>query len=49
MTKDVGVTCERCAIKDCELRQAPAIELNKSANNKKIQEIVEELNLKFKD
>jgi len=49
VTKDVGVTCERCAIKDCELRQAPAIELNKSANNKKIQEIVEELNLKFKD
>ncbi|EDP95032.1 helix-turn-helix domain-containing protein [Kordia algicida OT-1] len=45
--QSVGVTCERCAIKDCELRHAPAIVLEKEAKNKKIEHIVNELNAKF--
>ncbi|MFT7072304.1 helix-turn-helix domain-containing protein [Patiriisocius sp. Uisw_017] len=45
--KNVGVTCERCFIKDCKVRQAPAIILDKVAKNKKIELIVEELNAKF--
>ncbi|MGH1387632.1 helix-turn-helix domain-containing protein [Kordia sp.] len=43
----VGVTCERCAVKDCLVRQAPAIALEKEAKNEKIATIVEELNTKF--
>ncbi|MDG5492082.1 helix-turn-helix domain-containing protein [Psychroserpens sp. SPM9] len=43
----VGVTCERCAIKDCKVRQAPAVILDKAAKNKKIESIVEELTTKF--
>ena len=43
----VGVTCEHCVIKDCKVRQAPAIGLDKIAKNKKIEMIVEELNNKF--
>ncbi len=46
-TQQVGVTCERCAITDCEVRQVPAVALEKSAKNKKIAMIVEELNTKF--
>ena len=46
-TINVGVTCERCAIKGCEVRQIPAIYLEKKAKNKKIEIIVEELNTKF--
>ncbi len=45
--KDVGVTCERCAIKDCEVRQAPAIVLKKREKNRKIESIVDELTDKF--
>ncbi len=45
--QSVGVTCERCAIQNCEVRQAPAIILEKEAKNKKIELIVEELNAKF--
>jgi len=45
--QDVGVTCERCAIKNCKVRQAPAIVLEKGARNKKIETIVEELTSKF--
>ncbi len=33
--QDVGVTCERCAIKDCLVRQAPAIVLDSLSKNKK--------------
>lgn len=47
-TQEVGVTCERCAIKDCEVRQAPAIILDRVAKDKNIERIVEELNTKFK-
>ena len=43
----VGVTCERCAIKDCKVRQAPAIVLEREAKNKKIETIVDILNAKF--
>jgi len=46
--QEVGVTCERCTIKNCELRQTPRIVLDKEAKNKKIESIVEELNIKFK-
>jgi hypothetical protein len=46
-TQEVGVTCERCAIKDCKVRQTPAIILEKAGKNKKIEIIVEDLNIKF--
>lgn len=46
-TQLVGVTCETCAIKDCAVRQTPAIVLDKAAKNKKIEMIVEELDAKF--
>jgi hypothetical protein len=45
--ENVGVTCERCTVKDCNVRQVPAIILDKVARNKKIEKIVEELNTKF--
>jgi len=44
----VGVTCERCTIKNCEVRQTPRIVLDKEAKNKKIESIVAELNTKFR-
>ena len=47
-TQEVGVTCERCKIKNCEVRQTPRIVLEKKAKNKKIESIVAELNTKFK-
>nr|WP_321221441.1 helix-turn-helix domain-containing protein [uncultured Psychroserpens sp.] len=43
----VGVTCERCSIKNCEVRQAPAIVLEKKDKDKKIEKIVDILNLQF--
>lgn len=46
-SQDVGVTCERCTIKDCNVRKTPALALEKAAKNKKIEHIVEELNQKF--
>lgn len=46
-TQEVGVTCERCSIKDCNVRQAPALALEKSDKNKKIENIVDVLNKKF--
>ena len=46
-TQEVGVTCERCAIKGCEVRQSPAVALDEIAKNKKTEMIVEELNKKF--
>ncbi|MBR9913668.1 MAG: helix-turn-helix domain-containing protein [Algicola sp.] len=45
-TEEVGVTCERCPIQNCEVRQAPALVLERAAKNKKIEQIVEELNQK---
>ncbi|MEP2669675.1 MAG: helix-turn-helix domain-containing protein [Cyclobacteriaceae bacterium] len=46
---NVGVTCERCIVKGCKERQAPAIVLDKAAKNKKIASIVEELNTQFSE
>ncbi|RSK41627.1 helix-turn-helix domain-containing protein [Mangrovimonas spongiae] len=46
-TQDVGVTCERCAIKECKLREAPPIVLDKIEKNKKIEDIVSTLNNVF--
>lgn len=46
-TKNVGVTCERCAIKDCKDREVPAVFLEKKAKNKKMESIVSELTTKF--
>ena len=46
-TQEVGVTCQRCAIKDCLVRQAPSVILDIDAKNKKTEMIVEELNNKF--
>ncbi|WP_141876998.1 XRE family transcriptional regulator [Gramella sp. Hel_I_59] len=45
--KNVGVTCERCAISDCKVRKAPAIVLEKREKNSKIESIVDELTAKF--
>lgn len=42
-TIQVGVTCERCAIYNCEVRQSPPIILEKADRNKKIEMIVEKL------
>ncbi len=47
LTKPVGVTCERCAIPDCKVRQAPSRILDRDTKNKKIELIVEELNTTF--
>jgi transcriptional regulator with XRE-family HTH domain len=46
-TQVVGVTCERCAIKDCKVRQTPAWILEKVVKNEQIEGIVEDLNTKF--
>jgi len=44
---DVGVTCERCAISDCEVRQAkPTVILSKQMDDK-IASVVEQLQEKF--
>ncbi len=40
ISKDVGVTCERCPRKDCEVRFCDAIELEKLATDKAIENIV---------
>jgi hypothetical protein len=47
ITQHVGVTCERCAIKDCKVRQAPAIRLERDAKNKQIESVVEDLKNRF--
>jgi len=47
LKEKVGVTCERCNIQDCELRKAAPIVLDKIVKDKKIQNIVEELNDEF--
>ena len=46
-TQKVGVTCERCLIKDCQVRQAPAKVLEQTAKNKMISTVVDKLNAKF--
>ncbi|MCX7549785.1 helix-turn-helix domain-containing protein [Xanthomarina sp. F2636L] len=44
---EVGVTCERCSISNCEIRQVPAIRLEHEAKNKKIEMVVEDLKNRF--
>ncbi|AUC83754.1 helix-turn-helix domain-containing protein [Lacinutrix sp. Bg11-31] len=46
-TQNVGVTCQRCMVENCKVRQAPAIILDRKAKNQKIKNLVEELNTKF--
>lgn len=48
-TYDVGVTCERCSVQNCELRQMPAVILDKKAKNKEIGDMVDALRAKFTD
>ena len=43
----VGVTCETCSIKDCEVRQAPPLLLQREEKNKETQKVVEDLMIKF--
>ncbi|MEM6516474.1 MAG: helix-turn-helix domain-containing protein [Bacteroidota bacterium] len=45
--RHVGVTCERCSIVDCEVRQVPAKILKRQLQNEKIERIVDELNTTF--
>ncbi|QRM90066.1 helix-turn-helix domain-containing protein [Lacinutrix sp. WUR7] len=47
ITQDVGVTCERCAIQNCEVRKAPAIFLDRIEKNNQIEKVVAELNERF--
>lgn len=47
-SQKVGVTCERCAIKNCKERQNTALVLDRIDKNKKVESIVEELQAKFK-
>ena len=46
-TIDVGVTCERCAVQDCMVRQKPPLMLDNEARDTKIESIVKELGKKF--
>ncbi|UOB17111.1 helix-turn-helix domain-containing protein [Abyssalbus ytuae] len=45
--KEVGVTCERCAITDCKERKAPPLIIEGDIKNRKTEEVVLELNKKF--
>lgn len=46
-TYDVGVTCQRCPIKDCAERMAPATILSQDEKNRRTAQAVEELKQKF--
>lgn len=46
-TKDVGVTCERCAIADCKVRKAAPVILEKRKRYSKTATVVEDLMKKF--
>lgn len=46
-TYDVGVTCERCSIADCKVRQSQPIILKRQQRNLKTENVVEELREKF--
>ncbi|RIV46869.1 helix-turn-helix domain-containing protein [Flagellimonas pelagia] len=46
-TFDVGVTCERCSIADCDVRQSQPIILKRQERNVKTEKVVEELQKKF--
>lgn len=44
---EVGLTCERCSIAQCKERQSEPIHLNKFNKDKKIAEVVEQLQTKY--
>ncbi|WP_298484738.1 helix-turn-helix domain-containing protein [uncultured Maribacter sp.] len=46
-TQAVGITCERCAIKDCNERKVPPKILEKKNQNKTIENVVSELTKQF--
>ncbi len=46
-TSNVGITCERCAITDCDVRQAPATMLLQEEKNKNIAAVVATLQAKY--
>ena len=46
-TQDVGVTCERCAISDCKVRQSPPTVLKRKQQYLKTEAVVDELQKKF--
>ncbi|WP_298427435.1 XRE family transcriptional regulator [uncultured Kordia sp.] len=46
-TKEVGVTCERCAIADCSVRKASSSILDKQNRYKNTETVVEDLMQKF--
>lgn len=47
ITSNVGVTCERCAIADCAVRQAPAQILLQEKKNENIAKVVATLQAKY--
>ncbi|WP_411768794.1 helix-turn-helix domain-containing protein [Winogradskyella sp. A3E31] len=46
-SQNVGVTCERCTISDCKVRQAPAVILERKHKNKQIETVVDDLKKQF--
>jgi hypothetical protein len=46
-SQDVGVTCERCAIADCKVRQARPVLLERKNRNKQIEQVVADLQKRF--
>ena len=46
-TYEVGVTCERCSIANCDVRQAQPTILKRQERNVKTEKVVEELQKKF--
>ncbi|MEM8999980.1 MAG: helix-turn-helix domain-containing protein [Bacteroidota bacterium] len=46
-TFDVGVTCERCSINNCEVRQSPPTILQQQEKNKKTENVVKSLQKKL--
>ncbi|WP_452226991.1 helix-turn-helix domain-containing protein [Lacinutrix cladophorae] len=47
VTQDVGVTCESCAIQNCNERKASSLLLERQDKNNKIESVVAALNKKF--
>lgn len=47
--EQVGVTCERCNIQNCSLRQSPPLHLEREVKNQNTKDIVEKLTEKYKN
>jgi len=45
--QEVGVTCERCTIADCRVRQVPAVIIERQSKNNQIASVVNKLVEKF--